>query len=158
MGIALGSGVPSQGISNLHVENVRFWYKEYVIYEGPTPPAGAAKGNYTNVFYDFDLGERPYGAWYFNSTNRHVRIWKFGKLVSENWGATASVADGGAITHGLITTPTSVTVTTSISGEFASVTSLGATTFTVAIKKHDGTAGTTQTIYWQAFYDPPNTP
>lgn len=65
-------------------------------------------------------------------------------------GATASVADGGTVTHGLGATPTVVTVTPSVSGEFVSVTAIGATTFTVAIKKHDGTAGTTQTLYWRA--------
>lgn len=63
-------------------------------------------------------------------------------------GATAAVADGGTIAHGLGLTPGSARVTPSQSGEFASVTGLDATNITVAIKKHDGTAGTTQTIYW----------
>lgn len=65
-------------------------------------------------------------------------------------GATASVADGGTITHGHVKTPTSVRCTASVSGEFISVTAIGATTFTVAIKKHDNSAGTTQTVYWEA--------
>ena len=64
------------------------------------------------------------------------------------WGATASVADGGTITHGHIKTPSVVLCTASTSSEFISVTAIGATTFTVAIKKDDGTAGTTQTVYW----------
>ena len=64
-------------------------------------------------------------------------------------GAT-SVADGGTVTHSLGATPDVVNVTPSVSGEFVSVTALGATTFTVAIKKHDGSAGTTQTVYWEA--------
>lgn len=64
-------------------------------------------------------------------------------------GAT-SVADGGTITHGLAGTPTRVNVTASVSGEFVSVTAKGASTFTVAIKKHDNSAGTTQTVYWEA--------
>jgi hypothetical protein len=64
-------------------------------------------------------------------------------------GAT-SVADGGTVTHSLGATPNVVNVTPSVSGEFVSVTALGATTFTVAIKKHDGSAGTTQTVYWEA--------
>jgi hypothetical protein len=63
-------------------------------------------------------------------------------------GAT-SVADGGTVTHGLGKAPTKVRVTPSVSGEMVSVTALGATTFTVAIKKYDGTAGTTQTVYWE---------
>ena len=64
-------------------------------------------------------------------------------------GAT-SVADGGTITHGLGATPDVVNVTPSVSGEFVSVTAIGATTFTVAIKTHAGAAGTTQTVYWEA--------
>ena len=70
-------------------------------------------------------------------------------LVDENSGAT-SVADGGTITHGLRTTPTTVRCTPSVAGEMVAVTAVGATTFTVAIKKHDNTAGTTQTVYWNA--------
>lgn len=62
----------------------------------------------------------------------------------------ASVADGGTISHGLAATPTRVTVTASVAGEFASVTAVGASTVTVALRKHDGTAGTTQTVYWRA--------
>jgi hypothetical protein len=64
-------------------------------------------------------------------------------------GATATVADGGTITHGLSATPKWAIAICSTSAEFAAVTTLAATTFTVAIKKHDGSAGTTQTIYWR---------
>jgi hypothetical protein len=67
-----------------------------------------------------------------------------------NRGAAATVADGGTIAHGLWTTPTYVLVTPSVADEYAAVTALGATTFTVALTKHDGSAGTTQTIYWRA--------
>lgn len=63
-------------------------------------------------------------------------------------GAT-SVADGGTVTHGHPITPTSVRVTPSTTGEFVSVTAISSTTFTVAIKKHDNSAGTTQTVYWE---------
>ena len=66
-------------------------------------------------------------------------------------GATATVADGGAINHGLVGTPTGVVVSTSVSAEFASVITLDTAHFHVAIKKHDGSAGTTQTIYWYAW-------
>lgn len=65
-------------------------------------------------------------------------------------GAT-SVADGGTISHGLGVAPTYVLVTPSVAGEIPAVTAISATTFTVAIKKHDNTAGTTQTVYWRAF-------
>ena len=67
-----------------------------------------------------------------------------------NRGAASSVADGGTITHGLVSTPTNVRCTTSVAGEFVSVTSVGGSTFTVAIKKHDNTAGTSQTVHWEA--------
>lgn len=69
--------------------------------------------------------------------------------VNRKKGAT-SVADGGTIAHGLYAAPTKVTVTPSTASEMVSVTALGATTFTVAIKKHDNSAGTTQTVYWEA--------
>lgn len=69
----------------------------------------------------------------------------------EKKGATASVADGGTITHGLGYTAVGVTATGSVAGEIVSVTAKGSTTFTVAIKKHDGTAGTSQTIYWSVW-------
>jgi hypothetical protein len=65
-------------------------------------------------------------------------------------GAT-SVADGGTISHGLVGTPTGVICTPITTGEFVSVTAKAASTFTVAIKKHDNSAGTTQVIYWHAF-------
>lgn len=68
--------------------------------------------------------------------------------VTNNSGATG-ISDGGTIAHGLSVTPTSALATATIAGEFASVTALGATTITVAIKKHDGTAGTAQSISWE---------
>ena len=66
-------------------------------------------------------------------------------------GATASVADGGTISHGLVGTPTGVIAVTTTTGEFVSITAKSSTTFTCAIKKHDNSAGTTQTIYWHAW-------
>lgn len=71
--------------------------------------------------------------------------------VTRSCGVT-SVADGGTISHTLITTPTRVNATPVTSGEFVSVTAKGTTTFTVAIKKHDNSAGTTQNVYWEAEY------
>lgn len=65
-------------------------------------------------------------------------------------GGINNVADGGTITHGFKTSPEWVTATAKTAGEFVSVTAIGDSTFTVAIKKHDGTAGTTQDIYWHA--------
>ena len=71
--------------------------------------------------------------------------------VTENHGAAAAVADGGTIAHGCAATPTSAQVTGSVANEFVSVTAIGAANLTVAIKKHDGTPGTNQTIYWRAW-------
>ena len=71
--------------------------------------------------------------------------------VTEKSGAAAAVADGGTIAHGCAATPTSAQVTGSVANEFVSVTGIGAANLTVAIKKHDGTPGTAQTIYWRAW-------
>ena len=67
-------------------------------------------------------------------------------------GAAASKTDGSTIAHGVGQAPVSVVCTASVAGEIISVTAIGATTFTIAIKKHDGTAGTSQTVYWMAWY------
>jgi len=71
--------------------------------------------------------------------------------VAQNQGAAAAVADGGTIAHGLSGTPTVALVSGSLASEFVSVTGIGAANITVAIKKHDGSAGTAQTIYWRAW-------
>mgnify|MGYP001381084767 CR=1 FL=1 len=88
-----------------------------------------------------------------NVTNNATtpRFWGNMGYVTEAWGATANVADGGNIAHGLSITPTTVIAQPSISGEMVSVTAIGAANFTVAIKTHAGAAGTQQTIYWRAY-------
>ena len=86
-----------------------------------------------------------------SGTNTNLFIRENQGYVTENGGAQASVADGGTINHGLAATPTYVTANPSISGEFVSVTTLDTDHFHVAIKKHDGSAGTRQTIYWRAW-------
>jgi hypothetical protein len=66
-----------------------------------------------------------------------------------------NVADGGTVTFNANFagfTPKSIIATGSVAGEFVSVTTFGASTFTVAIKKWTSgvlTAGTFQTVYWQ---------
>jgi hypothetical protein len=70
--------------------------------------------------------------------------------IMRNKGATASVADGASIDHGLLAAPTIVTVTGSVAGEICTVSGITSAHFHVDIKKNDGTAGTTQTIYWRA--------
>ena len=82
-----------------------------------------------------------------NTTGRFA-LGTAGTLTSTHrWGAT-SVADGGTIAHGMGTTPTSCLVSATTTGEFASRTALDGTNITVAIKKHDGTAGTTALVDW----------
>jgi hypothetical protein len=74
-----------------------------------------------------------------------------GSVISNfNFNATATVADGGTITHGMGATPTMVLCTPSVAAEMCSVTAIGGVNFTVALKKHDGTVGTVQTVYWLA--------
>lgn len=70
--------------------------------------------------------------------------------VRRNWGSTASVADGGTIPHGLSGTPTTALVSGSVASQIIGIAALGATTITVYVKNHDGTAGTTETIHWNA--------
>lgn len=67
--------------------------------------------------------------------------------VTESWG-NILLSDGGTITHGLADTPTSAVITGSVPREIVSVTARDATTVTVAIKKTDGSAGTSQNIYY----------
>jgi hypothetical protein len=65
-------------------------------------------------------------------------------------GSAPSIADGGTIAHGMGYDPGYTSVTGTVAGEIATVTAHSSMTITVAIKKHDGTAGTTQTINWSA--------
>lgn len=65
-------------------------------------------------------------------------------------GAAAATTDGATITHGCVTTPYMVRATGSVASQFVSVTTIGGTTFTVAIKKDTGAAGDSQTVYWEA--------
>jgi len=69
---------------------------------------------------------------------------------TENGGVN-TINDGGVINHGLNYTPTYAEVTPTVSGEFASVTAMAAAQIQVAIKKHDGTPGTNQPVYWRAW-------
>jgi Periplasmic copper-binding protein (NosD) len=62
----------------------------------------------------------------------------------------ASIGDGGSIAHGLGGIPLHVSITGSSAGEIVSLTSVDATNLTVAIKTSDGSAGTTQIVYWRA--------
>jgi len=65
-------------------------------------------------------------------------------------GRTASVSNGTWIPHYVGITPLYVTCSNSVKGEFVSVIAVNATHFQVGIVNYNGTAGTQQTIYWQA--------
>lgn len=65
-------------------------------------------------------------------------------------GAAAAISDGGTIAHGMGINPASVQLTGSVAGEMVAATAVDGTNITVGIKKHDGTDGTAQTIYWSA--------
>jgi hypothetical protein len=71
--------------------------------------------------------------------------------VTENGGASAAIADGASIDHGLAATPTYVIVTGTVAAEHISVSALEAAHFHVAIKNTAGGAGTNQVIYWRAY-------
>lgn len=63
---------------------------------------------------------------------------------------TESIADGGTITHGLGALPDHATVTASVSGQVAYISSMTSTILTVAVKTAAAAAGTTQSIDWTA--------
>jgi hypothetical protein len=71
--------------------------------------------------------------------------------ITEVWGAAPLIGDGGVITHGLGVAPEVALITPSVSGEFVTVTSMDNLHVTVAIKKHDGSAGTAQTLYYHIY-------
>ena len=106
------------------------------------------------VIHDLALGPQTFkGMTAANFQNAGATITnQIGSAATE--GANV-VADGGTITFnadyvGL--TPKAILCTGSVAGEIVSVTTFGANTFTVAIKKWTGgtlTAGTSQTVYWR---------
>lgn len=63
---------------------------------------------------------------------------------------TDTISDGETITHGLGALPDHATVTPSVSGEVAYISSMTSTVLTVSIKSAAAAAGTTQPIDWTA--------
>lgn len=81
-----------------------------------------------------------------------VRSGRYYDGTNEKWlsnRGTSTISDGGTIAHNLISKPCKIRLTGSVAGEIVTVTNLDVTNITIAIKKHDGTAGTAQTIYWE---------
>lgn len=70
--------------------------------------------------------------------------------VTRTSGRTGGRTDGGLINHQLAGTPTKAGVTGSVAGEIVTITTLGATALTIAIKKADGSSGTSQAVSWWA--------
>lgn len=65
-------------------------------------------------------------------------------------GVTTGVNDGDEIPHGFTVAPTQVEAHGNVAGEMVTVTAIGATTFTVAIRTNLNAPGTEQTISWEA--------
>lgn len=66
-------------------------------------------------------------------------------------GATSGVTDGALIPHTLGFAPAVAIANGTVEGEIVTITGKWSTGITVSIKKHDGTPGTAQTVYWQVF-------
>jgi hypothetical protein len=66
-------------------------------------------------------------------------------------GATSGVTDGALIPHSLGFAPAMAIASGTVEGEIVAITGKWSTGITVSIKKHDGTPGTAQTVYWQVF-------
>lgn len=88
-------------------------------------------------------------GWKIYNTSGEVTSITGSALIGKS-GANENTEDGDTIAHGFASAPATVLVSGSIEGEMVSVTAIGATTFTVAIKTALQAAGTAQTIYWMA--------
>jgi len=144
-GIMMSGANPATGaIDNIVALNNFHEGPDRVVSIGITEGYGTTGNNLivNNLFHSASTPINSYGV---GSVVRGNIGW-----VTENQGAAASIADGGTIDHGCAAAPTVATVSGSVAGDIVTVTSLDATHITVAIKKHDGTAGTTQTVYWRA--------
>jgi hypothetical protein len=106
----------------------------------------------TGTITDLSLGNQTFKG--MSATNAY----NAGPMTITNQIGTAAqygasnVADGGTVNFtgnfaGF--TPKAIIATGTVAAEVVSVTTFGASTFTVAIKKVSGAAGTTQTVYWQ---------
>jgi hypothetical protein len=70
--------------------------------------------------------------------------------VRENGGAAASISDGSYVNHGLYTAPTYANLTGTVAGDIIGIYDFSTTQIHISVKKHDGTPGTSQTVYWRA--------
>jgi len=105
-----------------------------------------ASGNYLSGTSRLICDGGTYPFWYGEGNYGFSTLGK-----SRRKGAATAISDGGTITHYMGAAPNSVRITGSVADEIVAVTAISATTFTVSIKKRtDGSAGTAQTIYWDA--------
>jgi hypothetical protein len=123
----------SVGLHIIHSNNA---YAEGNTFQGETTGIDVESGTSNEV------GQNKY-----NSVTTKVVDTATTTIIHERRSGTTSVADGGSITHGHIKTPTACSVTGSVAGEIVTATISGAS-LVVGIKKHDGTAGTTQNVSW----------
>ncbi|MFA5365982.1 MAG: NosD domain-containing protein [Candidatus Bathyarchaeia archaeon] len=114
----------------------------------------------------YETGASELGYWIitdndfiFSNTSPTIQLYnEWDKLVIDNnmgfktrQQGISLVADGGTVAHHLAYTPTLVVANGSVAGEMVTTGSYGTSNFTVAIKKHDNSAGTQQYVSWIAY-------
>lgn len=145
------------GFHNTEVAGLLFKNANYIMLLWPRKH-GTLTGDFitfdtvSNVIYASEIAEGSGGdkIRIVGDASTIVRlnaVW-FNNARSLNMTYSENVSDGATIAHGIGATPGGVVAIGSVAGEFVSVTAIDATNFTVAIKKHDGTAGTAQRVYW----------
>jgi len=87
---------------------------------------------------------------FLNGTTTGLDVYRNIGYVSENWGTSGNVADGGTIAHGITGTPTYADAKATVTGDIVTISALDAANITVAIKDEGGGAGTAQPLYWMA--------
>ena len=102
------------------------------------------------VVKDNDVRGNALASGIANVTSTNTTIFGNEGYTTEIEGSNV-VADGGTVSHGLVTTPAKVLLTgTTTRPELMSCSARNTSTFTVNIKTLSGTAGTTQTVFWRA--------
>ncbi len=157
-GIVLGNNpnFPMQDMNKICGNTIRSGLPPFTIPTGYLDGGTSRTGFAGGIITDTDVTNAEIHD--NNLWHTHDKLVKLGRggsvsnnlgYLTENENAT-TIADGDSVSHGLVTAPGRVFTTTTIAGEHASVTALDTKMFTVAIKKTDGTAGSTQRVYWRA--------
>lgn len=146
-GVTVGKGLVIYN-TNQYIESVRVYGASTIT----TPILLATGSSGTIANFNIAIDDATVEGWDIFGYNGARGSWSFiGGTLGDRYGANATIADGGTITHGFATrTPVWCTATPSVVNTSVSVTAMSATTFTLAIKNSTtGAAGTTQTIYWR---------